>query len=100
MLTGIQSLISMKHTSFVQVVAYEARRLFRDCLTTTEHTNTFDSILTDVLRKHWNVSLDSSGTLFTTIGAVSAASGELLRHCSAVTALLLQAFLQGLCLGS
>lgn len=61
----------------MQAVAYEACRLFRDCLTTPQHASTFDSILADTLRKHWGTAVDASGALFTTAGAVSTASGQL-----------------------
>lgn len=61
----------------MQAVAYEACRLFKDCLTTPEHASTSDSILVDALRKHWGTAVDASGVLFTTVGAVSTASSQL-----------------------
>lgn len=63
----------------MQVVAYEACRLFRDCLTTPDHARSFDTILTDTLRKYWGTAVDVSAALFSTLAAVStvsAASGQ------------------------
>ena len=60
----------------MQVVAYEACRLFRDCLTTPDHARSFDTILTDALRKHWGTAVEVSAALFSTLAAVSAASGQ------------------------
>ena len=53
--------------ALMQAVAYEACRLFRDCLTTAEHAAKFDGVLADALRKHWGAYPDLSGQLFATV---------------------------------
>lgn len=39
--------------SVLEVVAYEARRLFRDRLVTSKDMNVFDNILSSVIRGDW-----------------------------------------------
>ncbi len=60
------------HLDCSQAAAYEACRVFRDRLVSSEHTARFDSILTDTLRKHWRVNLDLTGSVFATLGGPAA----------------------------
>ncbi len=60
------------HLDCSQAAAYEACRVFRDRLVSSEHTARFDSILADILRKHWRVNLDPTGSIFATLGGSAA----------------------------
>ncbi len=60
------------HLDCSQAAAYEACRVFRDRLVSSEHTARFDSILADTLRKHWRVNLDLTGSIFATLGGSAA----------------------------
>ena len=55
-----------------QAAAYEACRVFRDRLVSSEHTARFDSIMADTLRKHWRINLDLTGSIFATLGGPAA----------------------------
>ncbi len=55
-----------------QAAAYEACRVFRDRLVSSEHTARFDSIMADTLRKHWRINLDLTGSVFATLGGPAA----------------------------
>ena len=55
-----------------QAAAYEACRVFRDRLVSSEHTAKFDSIMADTLRKHWRINLDLTGSIFATLGGPAA----------------------------
>ncbi|XP_053312461.1 cytoplasmic dynein 2 heavy chain 1 isoform X2 [Spea bombifrons] len=61
----------------LEIIAYEARRLFRDRLVTTKELNTFDNILMSVLQGDWGSEiLDNMTDLFyVTWGALHEAGG-------------------------
>ncbi|KAL0018230.1 hypothetical protein WJX79_009392, partial [Trebouxia sp. C0005] len=69
--SGLQS-YSLHATDLLQAAAYEACRVFRDRLVSSEHTLRFDSILAETLRKHWRVNLDLTGSIFATLGGPAA----------------------------
>ena len=52
----------------LQAAAYEACRVFKDCLVSSDHAAQFDSILANTLRKHWRVNLDLTSRTFATLG--------------------------------
>uniref|UniRef100_A0AAR2JK60 Cytoplasmic dynein 2 heavy chain 1 n=1 Tax=Pygocentrus nattereri TaxID=42514 RepID=A0AAR2JK60_PYGNA len=57
--------------SVLEVIAYEARRLFRDRLVSSKDLNTFDNILSSVIRGDWSSDVldNTSDTFFVTWGA-------------------------------
>ncbi|KAI4889837.1 hypothetical protein NFI96_027314, partial [Prochilodus magdalenae] len=57
--------------SVLEVIAYEARRLFRDRIVSSKDLNTFDNILSSVIRGDWSSDVldNTSDTFFVTWGA-------------------------------
>ncbi|XP_072546992.1 cytoplasmic dynein 2 heavy chain 1 isoform X2 [Salminus brasiliensis] len=57
--------------SVLEVIAYEARRLFRDRIVSSKDLNTFDNILSSVIRGDWGSDVldNMSDTFFVTWGA-------------------------------
>ena len=61
----------------LQVVMYEARRIFRDRLVSSAHRETFDSILSAVAREEWSFNAASIDRMyFTTWGSSGQANLE------------------------
>ncbi|KAL0047749.1 hypothetical protein WJX82_010930, partial [Trebouxia sp. C0006] len=69
--SGLQN-YSLHATDLLQAAAYEACRVFRDRLASSEHIARFDSIMADTLRKHWRINLDLTGSVFATLGGPAA----------------------------
>ena len=51
---------------------YEARRLLKDCLVGSKHSENFDTLLATILREEWSFDsgslVESDGVYFTTFG--------------------------------
>ena len=61
-------------TLCMQAAAYEACRVFKDRLVSSDDAARCDGILTGALRKHWRVNLDLSSSTFSTLSSPPAQS--------------------------
>jgi len=66
---------NLSDESLLDVVAYEAQRLFRDRLVSHDSCHKFDSMLVTIMKSHWRARIDLGGCVFTTLARGAGVGG-------------------------